>query len=429
LLKKIKNIIDTMKIHYIGELLGVKGFALRYHNEKPFPDLAEHDVTDKDDERVLKFTIAIYSVLKHLSDDVLDDIIAKSPLEFVPLLREIETFLLFVSANPRDFGHGTLLDKRGEKAVVYASQEALRRIMKVCLYRNLLAPNDSHIHRLSRISSAFYRYSGTKNPDEIIRECIEGLKRNPADDARVPIYYGVDILDFPDAGTILDFMNHSTTMPVLPLDADFDTVKNAYIVTITKAQKEVDTARREASLAQALSLAKQLCGIGILKQEVYKPLEGLCLELDTLSETNLKESDEKAGKAALKLKRLSESYSLIAKFIRIASRLHQAMNADISVLGKLMVKDPDSVIHIAKEFVLMLEVLACVLASESKPASKTEEVYRMMRDFSKASDEGTYLLSIPVSVAMSNDKEFNSSDLIESCDFSDKSAMLYLKIF
>ncbi|MDR1234235.1 MAG: hypothetical protein LBJ92_03775 [Holosporales bacterium] len=414
LVKIVKSIIGTMKQKYIIGKLKAKGFVLRYYNNKPFPDFSEHDLTDKTAERVVKFTIAVYSVMKHLNDKVISAIIEKSPLEMVPLLWEIHTFLQFVSSNPRDFGHGTFLEQDGELAIIFASHEAICRIMKVVLYRNLLAQRYSHIYKLSRITSAFYRDINNKNYDEILESAIKTLKRSPADDSRIPIYYTKESPDIENMESILASLNHSTAIPLLPIKADFDSVAKIYTMSI-----------RKQNYSRALSLAKQLCGTGILASKIYKPLESLCDALDAASIAKLTESKTKDGKEALKLLRESETYDEISKFLRIVSRFHQLMNVDASILSRLMMKDPDIVIHIAKEFVLMLQVLESVSGSEPK----IEDIHKRIRDFVVFADDGTYILSVLVSIAMKNgipNGDFVKS--VESWDLADKSIMRYLKV-
>jgi hypothetical protein len=119
-------------------------------------------------------------------------IIEKSPLELVPLLQEIDVFLRFVSADPREFGHGVFTERNGDQLVVFPTNDAIVRIMGVMVITNLLSPLG--VYKLSRVTSAFARDFSSKKPEVIFAEVIEDLKRSLSDDSRFPIFTSHGIL-------------------------------------------------------------------------------------------------------------------------------------------------------------------------------------------------------------------------------------------
>jgi hypothetical protein len=186
-----RPILESIKQKYITKM-GAPNFILRYPNGKDFPDISEHNLQDKYNEQIIKFTIAIHLVYKNLTDEVLLKIIEKSPLELIPLLQEIDVFLRFVSANPAEFGHGVFTEKKGDQLIVLATDDAILRIMRVIVISNLLSSRA--VYKLSRVTSAIYRDFPSKKPEDIIAEVIENLKRNLSDDTRVPIFTQYEVL-------------------------------------------------------------------------------------------------------------------------------------------------------------------------------------------------------------------------------------------
>ncbi|MDR1034412.1 MAG: hypothetical protein LBL32_00535 [Holosporales bacterium] len=183
-----KSILETINQKYFTKLgvRGIQDLFLIYRNGKKFPDVSEHNVQNEYDKQIITFTIAIYLVYVNLTDEILLKIIEKSPLELVPLFREIDVFLQFISADPRDFGHGVFTERSSDHLVIFPTDDAILRIMRVIILKNLLS--SLSVYKLSRITSAFVRYFSIKKPDVIIMEVVETLKRSLIDDSRVALF-------------------------------------------------------------------------------------------------------------------------------------------------------------------------------------------------------------------------------------------------
>ncbi|MDR1476391.1 MAG: hypothetical protein LBI20_03705 [Holosporales bacterium] len=187
LLAAFKSILEAMKQKYILDKSQVTSFIFRYPNQKEFPDLSEHNIQNKYDEQIIKFTIATYLVFINLDDDILRKIIAKSPLELVSLLQEFDVLLQFVSADPKEFGHGVFSEKNGNQLVVFATTEAILRIMRVIVIKELLAQGG--VYKLSRTTTAVLKDFQNKKPADILNDVSETMKRNTADDSRIAIFF------------------------------------------------------------------------------------------------------------------------------------------------------------------------------------------------------------------------------------------------
>ncbi|MDR0942021.1 MAG: hypothetical protein LBM19_00140 [Holosporales bacterium] len=182
----VLSILSNLKKLYVNEKLQSEDFVLKYLDGKDFPDLERHKNENKNDETVVRFTIAIHAFYKSLTKERIIEIIKKSPLEMAPILREINVFLQFVSANPSDYGHGRFSEKSGNITIVFATNEAILRIMRPIIYKNLLSKTID-VYKLSRIVSAFYNGIPNRQSEEIFKTTTESMKRNTADDSRIAI--------------------------------------------------------------------------------------------------------------------------------------------------------------------------------------------------------------------------------------------------
>ncbi|MDR2667087.1 MAG: hypothetical protein LBB34_03185 [Holosporales bacterium] len=191
LVKNANSIVELLKKKYFDEIQQPTDLVFKYLDGSDFPDLNKHIDNDETDSRVVKFTMAYYVIYKYLKDDVVAKIVKKSPLEMVPVLRELDVFLQFISANPVNFGHGVFSTKNDGILTVYATNEAILRMMKPLVYKNLNI--GGKVFKLSRLASIFFvkdteemRMAG--NDNEILEKTIDAMKRNTADDSRVAIY-------------------------------------------------------------------------------------------------------------------------------------------------------------------------------------------------------------------------------------------------
>lgn len=180
------SIIDDMKTRAVFEKLKSESITLKYLDKKAFPDLSEHKNNNENDQKIVKFTIASYTFYKKLSKDLISKIIQKSPLEMVSIIRELDMFFKFISANPTDFGHGIFTEKYENTTTIFATNDAILRIMNGLIYRDLLGKNKV-IYRMSRMGSKLCNMKDDID-DEKINEIIDSLKRNTGDDSRISIY-------------------------------------------------------------------------------------------------------------------------------------------------------------------------------------------------------------------------------------------------
>ena len=82
-----------MKNLYINEKLRTQNIVLKYLSGKNFPNLEEHQNNNKSDQKIVKFTIVGYRLFKILAKEIVTKIIEKSPLEMVPVIKELSVFL------------------------------------------------------------------------------------------------------------------------------------------------------------------------------------------------------------------------------------------------------------------------------------------------------------------------------------------------
>jgi hypothetical protein len=183
LVNKASDIVANIRQH-IKDILKTDNFVLEHGSNTEFVP----NFISTCDERLVQFTNAINMINQHLDIQGIAQISKKSPLELVPLMRELFIFAQFVTANPRDYGHGVLADKEGNTTQIYASSAAVIRIMKPIILRFLLKRRCS-VYKLSRITTAFCAASKNEiiNYQQFFAATIQNMKRNTADDSRIEI--------------------------------------------------------------------------------------------------------------------------------------------------------------------------------------------------------------------------------------------------
>ncbi|MBQ9440816.1 MAG: hypothetical protein IJU54_00180 [Alphaproteobacteria bacterium] len=115
------------------------------------------------EENVIKFTISFFEIFTTLNLNNIKDIVSKSPLELVPLLKEMNVFTKFITANASDYGHSNFsntvvssYNKNGKSCNINATKEALMRIMGALINIYLINPSTNKIYKLSNTASTFY---------------------------------------------------------------------------------------------------------------------------------------------------------------------------------------------------------------------------------------------------------------------------------
>ncbi len=176
------SIIEDIKKIAIDKLKS-EDIIIRYSDNKNFPSL---EGVNKSDEKIIKFTAACALLYKYITKDTVVAIIRKSPLEMVSIIRELDIFFKFISANPGDFGHGVFSEKQDKNTIILATNDAILRIMKVLVYTDLLGEH-CLIYKLSRLTSYLYNNYETITPENFQSQ-IDKLKRLPIDTLRVALY-------------------------------------------------------------------------------------------------------------------------------------------------------------------------------------------------------------------------------------------------
>jgi hypothetical protein len=139
---------------------------------------------------LVQFIIAIHKIYGILTPELIAAIVKKSPLELVSLLREIYTFLRFVTANPRDYGRGnfTERDKQSGTITVMATDiNNLNGIIQPIALETLFVKAPG-VYKLSRLTTAIIKQlSSGQQPTQDMNGAVDSMKRNTADDSRIPI--------------------------------------------------------------------------------------------------------------------------------------------------------------------------------------------------------------------------------------------------
>jgi hypothetical protein len=205
--------------------------------------------------------------------------------------------------------------------------------------------------------------------------------------------------------------------------SDFLSYGNEYVRLVQLYKKENDANKKQGHFDSAKEIAMILFGIPHGARLVIGPhIDALCKSLSDKGQELEDASKSATGKEALKKKRESEHFLRISKFLGATAKILEAMSIDLSLLDKLMIKSPESVIPLAKEIVVMLRVLK----SFFKDKDDLDSVVAIVTEFATSGLEGTRLLSLPLSVVMSLEADFDFAAVIESTDFLDKTQCKYL---
>ena len=376
-----------MKNLYINEKLGTQNIVLKYLSGKNFPNLEEHQNNNKSDQKIVKFTIVGYRLFKILAKEIVTKIIEKSPLEMVPVIKELSVFLQFISANPSHFGHGVFTEKQNDAITVFATNEAILRIMKVLVYKNLLRHNK--IHKISRIGTYLFNNVENTITNNQVDNFISTLKRSTADDSRIAI-------NIPEAR--LDFSQDIAEQNELQ-----KTISN-YTNELNLANHTKDNSDKQVHTNKALEYAKMLLGIVpnaqiSTSEKIVEFCELLKHKRDELAQ--IENSDSK--KIALRAKRDRANYEQIESFLKYTSKLLDELRNNSKLLALIMDKIPEFVPTMGQEITVFLRMLTMM----QNPTNNFDEIITKIRNFAQQSEDGTYLLSPLLSAAFNTPDQLN----------------------
>lgn len=392
----VVSILGGLQKEFIQNKLQSEKIVFQFSNE--------HKFENKYDEQLIKFTIGFSEIFLKLSQDDISEIIKKSPLEFIPFLREMNTFLKFITANPKDYGHGIFAEKEGKTTTIHATDEAILRIMKPIAYKNLFQ-NENDFFKLSRLTSAFYKNFPTKKYEEIFNWKVKQLKRNMADDSRVAIFKQ----NFEVTPSTIGSKNAN----------DYASVKNSYYAEIQKYKNGKTDLEKKDAFKKAKEHAKTLLGIVPgMKLSIYSYAEKFCKTLEKLSSELKDKADDKKAVRDL------ENYQEIAKFLKTGTKLLDTLYANENLLDNMLEKCGENIPYIATEIIKILQVIELIMAKNND----VEKIIESIRDFGRESEDGTHLLSIIFSVAMENIDNCDFVKIIDSTDFKNKDLCKYLKV-
>ena len=382
------SIFGKMQKKFIQDKLKTENVVFQFSDE--------HKFENKYDEQIIKFTIGFSEIFLKLSPNDILEIVKKSPLELVAIFREMNTFLKFITADPKDYGHGIFTEKEGKTTIIHATDEAILRIMKPIAYKNL-TQNENGCFKLSRLTSSFYKNFPKKTYEEIFKWKVSSLKRNTADDSRIAIFSATGSGKADNIGS----------------------VRKNYYSEILKYQNGKTDAEKKESLKKAKNYAKTLLGIvPDMKLSIYSYAENFCKTLEKLSlELKNKKDDKKAIRDL-------ENYQEIAKFLKIGTKLLDALYLNENLLDKMLEKCGENIPYIATEMIKILQVIELIMAKNND----VEKIIESIRDFGRESEDGTHLLSIIFSVAMENIDNCDFVKIIDSTDFKNKDLCKYLKV-
>ena len=112
-------------------------------NEIIFNSTRELHYSNKFEESIIKFTMSFFHIFTTLNKEHILDIITKSPLELVPLLREMNVFAKFITANAKDYGYDNFsmhcITKDGNICKVNINKNTLIHIMGTLIKKYLIS--------------------------------------------------------------------------------------------------------------------------------------------------------------------------------------------------------------------------------------------------------------------------------------------------
>ncbi|MDR1476392.1 MAG: hypothetical protein LBI20_03710 [Holosporales bacterium] len=211
--------------------------------------------------------------------------------------------------------------------------------------------------------------------------------------------------------------------------SDFQTCRNEYERVAQLFKKETNDQEKQRLFVLVRDKAKELLGIPSDRKLVISPhIEAMCKLLDERAKNFEGESKTATGNEALKKQRESEYSREISNFLKVAAKILETMSSDITILDELLLKSPSTVLHFAHETIIMLQVLRYFLNN----GTDIEGIVAIMRTFATSPLNGSYLLSVIMSLGMANPTALEASEstrtLIKQPDFSDKTLCKYLNI-
>ena len=150
------------------------------------------------EENVIKFTISFFEIFTTLNLDNIKDIVAKSPLELVPLWKEMNVFTKFITANASDYGASNFSAMKEKSCKINTTKDALMHIMGALIHIYLINPSTNKIYKLSNTTSMFYskcklnnyknKNSQYKQSNRLYTNVISRLHKNINNNDRIAIF-------------------------------------------------------------------------------------------------------------------------------------------------------------------------------------------------------------------------------------------------
>ena len=397
----ISDIIKFLEEAYVEEKLKAKNIFMKYNKDKQFPDFKQLKLSDMD-MKMMRLIFATYILYKNLDNDIIVEIVKKSPLEFVPILRELHFFFEFCSTPPHTFGNAIKSVKASDGSItIFVPETTVEHVVQPLAIQKLLDKNNGNIYSVSRIVSFIGQNLNEDFGKSSILEFIKNMKRNSADDSREKIY--------------------SPRLASMSLsDLTSENKRSLFLQYANKYQTQGNSTE---DLNKAKDLAKELIGIkNDLKVPVVSKIEDFCRILqdaETKSEEELKTISDKKEK--LRKKRDIENYQETAKFLKATSKIFEAFYEDQDLLVEVIKKDPYSILQISRESIEMLSILTEIIEDPNEISKKISS----MQEFATISEDGTNLLSTLLSLAMDGN---DIRKIVDNSQFSDKSQNHFLKV-
>ncbi len=400
LYKIAKDILNSLKTEYISTQLKSKQFVFKELNGGNFPDMNKHNLSDESTSKFIRFVVGIYGVFTNLTDERIREIVVKSPLELVPMLKEIRALLQFVSAKPRDYGNAIFVETVNRESTVTISDETIIRIMRPIINKELINQSEEMTYKLSRITSAFCNEFNGANAKEIFEKTLVNLKRSTADNSRISFSKALA-----QSPKILDSVSSSAPEPDLQIDLDkIELIKAEYKREVEKYFKNKSTRK---NFNRILFLAKELLGIRDNARIALSPYIGKINQQLQKTAGDLSRIKATSDYDKKKKKRDIKNCSEIAKFLTCSSVLFEKLYENKDLLPKIIQRDPLSILPASEEILTMLSIANMVMNETT-----LSTIVQKMRQFSRESEDGTHLLSPVLSGAMEKDNTVDFSNLV-----------------
>lgn len=207
--------------------------------------------------------------------------------------------------------------------------------------------------------------------------------------------------------------------------SDLQTVTNGYLSELELSKNETEKAEKQTHNNKAKEHAKMLLGIvSNVQINTANKTNEFCklLEEKTLSLEDASQVDDK--KVSLKAKRDIENFKEIAKFLKSASKLIDSLYEDPQLIDLMLVKIPEFIPIIGHEISTFLRILELIAVSNEN----FDAAISKMREISQESEDGTYLISPLISVAMEISDDLDYKKILTETDFSKLEICKYLKV-